>query len=169
VVYGPAWAAAAPLLQILAVYGFFRGLGGLSGAAFLARRRSGLFLLVNLVQLSPLCLLLVYPPDSVEGVARIFTAAMALGGTMALAMSFRLVGVAQTEGWRTTTPAIGAGAIAALIIFVARGFGVDATIPGTAGTAVCALIAYGLCFLKSRQRSYAAMLRLLAEPQRRAA
>jgi PST family polysaccharide transporter len=168
-VYGSAWAAAAPLLQILTVYGFFRGLAGLSGAVFLARSRSDLSLTVNLVQLSLLCLLLVRPPNSVEGWAYIFTAAMSLGGTLALVTSFRLIGVGQAEGWGTMTPAFGAGTIAALIVLGARAMGLDGTNLGTAGTAVCALLAYAICFLKSRARSDLVALRPLAEPLRRAA
>jgi PST family polysaccharide transporter len=168
-VYGSAWAAAAPLLQILAAYGFFRGLGALSGAVFLARRRSGLFLIINLVQLSPLCLLVIHSPGSVEAVARVFTAAMVLGGTLALGMSFRLIGVDQAEGWRTVTPALGAGAIVALLVLAAREIGLERTILGTVGTAAGALLSYGLCFLRSRDHSDLVALRLLAAPLRRAA
>jgi O-antigen/teichoic acid export membrane protein len=168
-VYGSAWTAAAPLLQILAVYGFFRGLGGLSGAAFLARRRSGLFLLVNVVQLSSLCFFLIRPPSSVAEVAIVFTVGMAIGGTLALAMSFRFVGVSQIEGWRAMSPALGAGAIAALIALLAREIGFDRSLPGTVCAAACALLVYGLCFLKSRDRSDLVALRPLAEPLRKAA
>jgi hypothetical protein len=47
--------------------------------------------------------------------------------------------------------------------------GLDGTNLGTAGTAVCALLAYAICFLKSRARSDLVALRPLAEPLRRAA
>ena len=151
-VYGSRWIDAAPLLGILAVYGLFRTVGGLTGAAFLARNRSRLLLLVSLVQLTPIGFFLVSPPGRAADVALAFTASMAVSGLLALSISFRLTGLSQASGWNAFRPAVTAALAAAVVPWGA--FALIGTQPIWESTALAgaALVIYTAIFLRSRNR-----------------
>lgn len=67
IVFGPKWTAAAPLLQILSIYGFIRTINGPAGPLFLAVGKPKILSFVNFLQFIILILLL-YPMTKTFGI-----------------------------------------------------------------------------------------------------
>lgn len=152
--YGERWLAAAGALQILAVFGCFRGLWMINGYLYNATGRPNIDFYLSLCRLIAM-LVLIYPLTvkyGIVGASVAVTIPMVLQFCAGLYLAHRFIGVGLTASLRPLMIAAGQGAVVVAILLFGKRLMPDMDAAGVAGLFVLALGLWAMFNLGDIQR-----------------